>query len=132
MNSSMYCHILKQSMIPFLRRLGCRAVLQHDNEPKHTSKTTTALLKKLRIKVICGAPSNGRWRSARSLHYTHSKITALLFNFGNTAILMPHLFTDNLHTVKCMCIYMSLSVKSMPKSQNLIMRKQASIFELYH
>ncbi len=27
----MYCDILKQSMIPSLRRLGHRAVFQHDN-----------------------------------------------------------------------------------------------------
>ena len=52
MNANMYCDILKQSMIPSLRRLGSRAVFQHDNVPKHTSKTTTALLKKLRVKVM--------------------------------------------------------------------------------
>ncbi len=67
MNANMYCDILKQSMIPSLRRMGRRAVFQHDNEPKYTSKTTTALLKKLRVKVICGESSNGRWRSVRSL-----------------------------------------------------------------
>ncbi len=42
MNANMYCDLLKQSMIPS----------QHDNDPKHTSKTTTALLKKLRVKVM--------------------------------------------------------------------------------
>ncbi len=52
MNANMYCDILKQSMIPSLRRLGCRTVFQHDNDRKHTSKTTTALLKKLRVKVM--------------------------------------------------------------------------------
>ncbi|KAF7247205.1 Transposable element Tcb1 transposase [Varanus komodoensis] len=52
MNANMYCDILKQSMIPSLRRLGRRAVFQHGNNPKHTSKTTTALLKKLRVKVM--------------------------------------------------------------------------------
>ncbi len=72
MNANMYCDILKRSMIPSLRRLGHRAVFQHDNDPKHTSKTTTALLKKLRVKVICGASSNRRWRSARSLTSTSS------------------------------------------------------------
>ncbi len=51
MNANMYCDILKQSMIPSFRRLGRRAVFQHDN-PKHTSTTTTALLKKLRVKVM--------------------------------------------------------------------------------
>ncbi len=45
MNANMYCDILKQ-------RLGRRAVFQHDNGPKHTSKTTTVLLKKLRVKVM--------------------------------------------------------------------------------
>ena len=52
MNSNMYCEILQQSMIPSLQKLGRRAVFQHDNGPKHTSKTTTALLKRLRVKVM--------------------------------------------------------------------------------
>ncbi len=32
MNANMYCDILKQSMIPSLRRLGHRAVFQHDSD----------------------------------------------------------------------------------------------------
>ena len=52
MNSNMYCEILQQSMIPSLQKLGRRAVFQHDNDPKHTSKMTTALLKRLRVKVM--------------------------------------------------------------------------------
>ncbi len=44
MNANMYCDILKQT--------GPQTVFQHDNDPKHTSKTTTALLKKLRVKVM--------------------------------------------------------------------------------
>ncbi len=44
-NANMYYDILKQSMIPSLRRLGRRAVFQHDNDPKH-------MLKKLRVKVM--------------------------------------------------------------------------------
>ena len=52
MNSNVHCEILQQSMIPSLQKLGRRAVFQHDNDPKHTSKTTTALLKRLRVKVI--------------------------------------------------------------------------------
>ncbi len=51
-NANMYCDKLKQSMIPSLRRLGSRAVFQHENDPKRTSKTTIALLKKLRAKVM--------------------------------------------------------------------------------
>ena len=39
-------------MIPSLQKLGSRAVFQHDNDPKHTSKTTIALLKRLRVKVM--------------------------------------------------------------------------------
>ncbi len=45
MNANMCCDILKQSMIPSLRRLGRRAVFQQDNDPKHTSKM-------LRVKVM--------------------------------------------------------------------------------
>ena len=52
MNANMYCDILKQSMIPSLQRLGCWAVFQHDHIPKHTSKMTTALLKKLKVKMM--------------------------------------------------------------------------------
>ena len=52
MNSNMYWEILQQSMIPSHQKLGRRAVFQHDNDPKHTSKTTIALLKRLRVKVI--------------------------------------------------------------------------------
>ena len=52
MNSNMYCEILQQSMIPSLQELGSRVVFQHDNDPKHTSKTTIALLKRLRVKVM--------------------------------------------------------------------------------
>ncbi len=32
MNANIYCDTLKQSMIPSLWRLGCRAVFQHDND----------------------------------------------------------------------------------------------------
>ena len=52
MNSNMYCEILQQSMIPSIQKLDRRAVIQHDNDPKHTSKMTTALLKRLRVKVM--------------------------------------------------------------------------------
>ena len=52
MNSNMYSEILQQSMIPSLKKLGSRAVFQHENDPIHTPKTTTALLKRLRVKVM--------------------------------------------------------------------------------
>ena len=51
MNSNMYCEILQQSMIPSLQKLGRRAVFQHDNDSKHTPKTTIALLKRLTVKL---------------------------------------------------------------------------------
>ncbi len=37
-NANMYCDILKQSMIPSLRRLGRRAVFQHDNDHCHAKE----------------------------------------------------------------------------------------------
>ncbi len=40
MNSQIYCSILKEKMLPSLRALGRRALFQHDNDPKHTSKAT--------------------------------------------------------------------------------------------
>ena len=52
MNSNLYCEILQKSMTPSLQKLGRRAVFQHENDPKNTSKTTTALLKRLRVKVM--------------------------------------------------------------------------------
>ena len=52
MNSNLYCEILQQSMIPSLQKLCSRAVFQHDNDPKHTSKTTIALLMRLRVKAM--------------------------------------------------------------------------------
>ncbi len=75
MNASMYCDILKQSMIPS-RDWAAGQYSNTIKTPKHTSKTTTALLKKLRVNVICGASSNGRWRSARSLTYTSSVMSS--------------------------------------------------------
>ena len=52
MNSNMYCKILQQIMILSLQKLGRRAMFQHHNNTKHTSKTTIALLKKLRVTVM--------------------------------------------------------------------------------
>ncbi len=51
-NSQMYCSILKEKMLPSLCALGRRALFQHDNDPKHTSKATVGFLKKNRVKVI--------------------------------------------------------------------------------
>ncbi len=42
----------KEKMLPSLRALGRRALFQHDNDPKHTSKATVGFLKKNRVKVI--------------------------------------------------------------------------------
>ncbi len=51
MDSNMYCDILKQNMMPSLQKLGRTVVFQHNNDPKHTTKTTIALLIKLKLKV---------------------------------------------------------------------------------
>ncbi len=48
MNSQIYCSILKEKMLSSLRALGRRALFQHDNDPKHTSKVTVGFLKKNR------------------------------------------------------------------------------------
>ncbi len=52
MDSNMYCDILKQKMMPSLQKLCRTAVFQHNNDPKHTAKMTTALLMKLKVKVM--------------------------------------------------------------------------------
>ncbi|XDV27055.1 hypothetical protein PO909_030652 [Leuciscus waleckii] len=48
MDSNMYCDILKQNMMPSLQKLAER----HDNDPEHTAKMATALLRKLKVKVM--------------------------------------------------------------------------------
>uniref|UniRef100_A0A8C6NSU5 Tc1-like transposase DDE domain-containing protein n=1 Tax=Nothobranchius furzeri TaxID=105023 RepID=A0A8C6NSU5_NOTFU len=52
MNSTMSCSILKERMLPSLRAHGRRALLQHDNDPEHTSKAAAAFLHKNRVKVM--------------------------------------------------------------------------------
>ncbi len=52
MNSQMYCSMLKEKMLSSLSALGRRALFQHDNDSKHTSKATVGFLKKNRVKVI--------------------------------------------------------------------------------
>ncbi|KAL0155980.1 hypothetical protein M9458_050243, partial [Cirrhinus mrigala] len=47
MDSIMYCTFLKQNMMPSLQKLGRTAVFRHDNDPKHTTKMTIALLRKV-------------------------------------------------------------------------------------
>ncbi len=49
MDSNMYCDILKQKMMLSLQKLCRTAVFQHNNDPKHTAKMTTALLMKLKV-----------------------------------------------------------------------------------
>ncbi len=74
MNANTYCDILKQSMIPSLRRLSRRAVFQHDNDhclAKEAEGKGEGLAKHVsRPKAYWS--SNGRWRSARSLTSTSS------------------------------------------------------------
>ncbi len=61
MDSNMYCDILKQSMIPSLRRLGRRAVFQHDNDLQDAEGKGD------------GASSNGR-RGSRGLMVRESDL----------------------------------------------------------
>ncbi len=48
-NSQMW---IEEKMLPSLHAFGRRALFQHDNDPKHTSKATVGFLKKNRVKVI--------------------------------------------------------------------------------
>ncbi len=89
-DAAMYCDILKQSMIPSIRRLGRRAVFKHDNNPKYTSKTTTAFLKKLRVKVMdwCSV-----WLRSMMVVYTlWLKIPFSLLTFAYNSQTWPHIF----------------------------------------
>ena len=52
MNADMYCDILSRVWSPPFRKLGRRAAFQHENDPKHTFRKITALLKKLRVNVM--------------------------------------------------------------------------------
>ncbi len=61
-------------------------VFKHDYDPKHTSEMTTALLKKPRVKVICGASSNERWRSTRSLTFTSSVRDVIMEEWKRTPV----------------------------------------------
>ncbi len=56
MDCNMYCDILKQKMMPSIQKL----FFQHNNDPKHTTKMTAALLMKLKVKVkVMEWPSTG-------------------------------------------------------------------------
>lgn len=46
MDSTLYCNVLKQMMVPSLRKIQPWAVFQHENHPKHRSKKTPFLKKK--------------------------------------------------------------------------------------
>ncbi len=52
MDSNMYCDILNQNMMPSLQKLCRTAVFQHNNDPKQTATITTALLMKIKVKVM--------------------------------------------------------------------------------
>ncbi len=78
MNANMYFDILKQSMIPSLRRLGSRAVFQQDNDhcfAKEAEGKRDGLVKHVsRPKPI--EHLWGRWRSARPLTSTSSVMSS--------------------------------------------------------
>ena len=52
MNADMYCEILNTKMMPSLKRLGRGKIFQHDNDPKHSARVTSAFLKKKKVKVL--------------------------------------------------------------------------------
>ena len=54
MNSLVYQKILKENVRPSVRELKLKRtwVLQQDNDPKHTSKSTTEWLKKNKMKTL--------------------------------------------------------------------------------
>ncbi len=54
MNSAIYQKILKENVRPSVcdLKLKCTWVMQQDNDPKHTSKSTSEWLKKNKIKVL--------------------------------------------------------------------------------
>ena len=51
-NADMYCKILNAKMISSLKHLGRGAIFQHDNDPKHSAKMTSAFLKKKKVKAL--------------------------------------------------------------------------------
>lgn len=51
MKSHMYCSKFKEKMLRSLCALGHHAIFQHDNDPKHPSKSAAAFVKKNRVKV---------------------------------------------------------------------------------
>uniref|UniRef100_A0AAY4F020 Tc1-like transposase DDE domain-containing protein n=1 Tax=Denticeps clupeoides TaxID=299321 RepID=A0AAY4F020_9TELE len=54
MNSTVYQKILKENVRPSVRQLKLKRswVLQQDNDPKHTSKSTSEWLKKNKMKTL--------------------------------------------------------------------------------
>ena len=54
MNSNDYQKILRENVPPSVRylRLGRGWILQEDNDPKHTSKSTQDWLRKMKLKVL--------------------------------------------------------------------------------
>uniref|UniRef100_A0AAY5K7K7 Tc1-like transposase DDE domain-containing protein n=1 Tax=Esox lucius TaxID=8010 RepID=A0AAY5K7K7_ESOLU len=52
MNSSKYQAILAQNLQSSIRKLKMKFTFQHDNDPKHTSKSTKAWFLQKKIKVL--------------------------------------------------------------------------------
>lgn len=52
MDAKMYIQILQEKMLPCLRAIGRRATFQHDNDPKHSARATTAFLLQKNVSVL--------------------------------------------------------------------------------
>ncbi len=77
MNANMYCDILKQSMIPSLRRLGRRAVFQHDNDhclAKEAEGKGDGLAKYVSRSQTSTSSVMSSWRSGRGLQWQTVKL----------------------------------------------------------
>lgn len=91
MNSKMYQDILQENLRPSVHQLELKRgwVMQQDNDPKHTSKSTKEWIKQKKLRLLEWPsqspdlnPIEMLWHDLkRAIHTTHSKNTAELKQF---------------------------------------------------